>query len=158
MCVHPKPDSNKDTSDMNKITDDLNKTYNCMDSLSEFSGFCPYIDLTQDLQHSASDLKVTHWNICSILSKLDELAGLLNNNAIDICTVNETWLKKTNHTLVKLADNSFESCERTGTMKRGGVGILVSHRFNYIRRFDLEKESHDLELCALELNGLEKIL
>ena len=97
-----------------------------MDSLSEFAGYCKYLDSGNDLVTNHSDLKVLHLNVRSILSKQGDFGKLLLHNKIDVCTINETWLKKDNKYLLKLHDYTCVTQEcKTG--KGGGVGIAVSN-------------------------------
>ena len=125
MCLHPIHNDHDPSSVLNKITDEINEKFNDMDSLSEFAGFCRYLDSVNDLSQNLSDLKLLHLNIRSILGKQDELLKLLVTNKIDVCTVNETWLKKDNKHLLKMKGYSCITTERKAC-KGGGVGIIVS--------------------------------
>ena len=109
MCIHPSSNSN---SALNKIADEINEQYNDMDSLSEFAGYCKYLDSGNDLITNQSDLKVLHLNVHSILSKQSDFGKLLSHNKIDVCTINETWLKKENKHLLQLSDYTCVTQER----------------------------------------------
>ena len=156
MCVHPCLNKLKTPSELNKLTEDLNNTHNDLDSVSEFSGFCRYIDCMQDLQCNRTDLTFMHWNAHSIISKQQDLSQILRINNVDICTLDETWLKKSNRNLVNFLDYSFVSCECKGNCKGGGVGILVSSHLKYKHRLDIETSFDDLDLCAVEIKGMQK--
>ena len=134
MCVHP---ISKSYSASNKIADEINEQYTDMDSLSEFAGYCKYLDSGNDLASNQSDLKVLHLNVCSILSKQSDFGKLLSHNKIDVCTINETWLKNDNKHLLKLHDYACITQERK-TGKGGGVGIAISKSLKFHRREDLE--------------------
>ena len=152
MCVHLIGKSN---SALNKIADEINEQYNDMDSLSEFAGYCKYLDSGNDLMTNSSDLKVLHLNVRSILSKQSDFVKLLSNNKVDICTINETWLKKDNKHLLKLHDYICVTQEHK-TGKGGGVGIAISKNLKFHRREDLENCLEMLEVCIIELLGRKR--
>ena len=152
MCVHP---SSKSNSAQNKIADEINEQYNDMDSLSEFAGYCKYLDSGNDLTTNQSDLKVLHLNVRSILSKQSDFGKLLSHNKIDVCTINETWLKKDNKHLLKLCDYT---CVTQGHKigKGGEVGIAISKDLKFRKREDLENCLEMLEVCIIELLGRKR--
>ena len=152
MCVHL---SSKSNSALNEIADEINEQYNDMDSLSEFAGYCKYLDSGNDLVTNQSDLKVLHLNVRSILSKQRDFGKLLSHNKIDVCTINETWLKKDNKHLLKLHDYTCVTQERK-TGKGGGVGIAISKNLKFHRREDLENCLKTLEVCIIELLGRKR--
>ena len=152
MCVHPIGKSN---SALNKIADEINEQYNDMDSLSEFAGYCKYLDSGNDLMTNSSDLKVLHLNVRSILSKQSDFVKLLSDNKVDVCTINETWLKKDNKHLLKLHNYICVTQERK-TGKGGGVGIAISKNLKFHRREDLENCLETLEVCIIELLGRKR--
>ena len=151
MCLHPKNNKDVSASDLNKITEELNERYTDMDSLNEFSGYCKYVSDINDLSCHGADLKFLHWNARSVLPKLTDLQQMLIQNDVDICTLNETWLKPSNKGLLKIKEFQCESSERDGLMKGGGVGMAIAKHLNYKRRTDLESKFSSLELCIVEI-------
>ena len=129
MCVH-SPILNK-TSDINKIAEELDNKYTDMDSISEFAGFCRYLNKISDLDASPSDLKLLHLNIHSLLPKQRDLLKLLVSNDIDVCALNETWLNASNEHLIDIEPYIFEGTHRSGEKKGGGVGILIAKNQHY---------------------------
>ena len=129
MCVH-LPTLNK-TSDINKIAEKLDNKYTDMDSISEFTGFCRYLNKLSDLDASPSDLKLLHLNIRSLLLKQRDLLKLLVLNDIDVCVLCETWLNASNEDLVYMEPYIFEGTHRSGEKKGGGVGILIAKTQHY---------------------------
>ena len=148
MCIHPKDTT---TSDVNKITEELNEIYNDMDSLGEFSRYCRYLSDSKTLDSGPTDLRVLHLNVRSILPIQDDLAQFLNASDVDICTLNETWLKKQNNRFLKMKGFKCELKERSENHKGGGVGIAISNRLKYTRRTDLESKLASNELCVIKL-------
>ena len=151
MCLHPKNNKNVSASDLNKITEELNERYTDMDSLNEFSGYCKYVCDISDLSCHGTDLKILHWNARSVLPKLVKLQHILIQNDIDICTLNETWLKLSNKGQLKIKEFHCESSEREGLTKGGGVGVALAKHLNYKCRTDLESTFSSLELCIVEI-------
>ena len=85
----------------------------------------------------------------------DDFGKLLSDNKIDICTINETWLKRDNKHLLKLHDYTCVTQEcKTG--KGGGVGIAISKNLKFHRREDLENCLETLEVCIIELLGRKR--
>ena len=37
--------------------------------------------------------KIVHWNVCSLLKKIDQLRSLLTDSPLDIIPISESWLK-----------------------------------------------------------------
>ena len=89
ICIHTS--SLNKSSDLNKIAEELDNKHTDMDSISEFAGFCRYLNDISDLDASPSDLKLLHLNIRSLLPKQRDLLKLLVMHDIDVCVLNETW-------------------------------------------------------------------
>ena len=85
-----------------------------------------------------------------------ELQQLLNNNDIDVCTLNETWLKSSNKNRFKLKEYCCESSEQKSTSRGGGVGVAIGNHLKYCCRNDLENIHTTLELCIVEIFGIAK--
>ena len=113
------------------------------------------MDSGNDLVSNQSDLKVLHLNVRSILLKQSDFGKLLSHNKIDICTINETWLKSDNKHLLKLHDYTCITQERKNG-KGGGVGIAISKNLKFHRREDLENGLKTLEVCIIELLGRKR--
>ena len=76
-------------------------------------------------------LKLVHWNVRSVLKKIDQMRTLLSDSTIDVITVSESWLKSHLHSnLVSI--QGFEvfrqdrrgDSQKTKSKKRGG-GLLT---------------------------------
>ena len=85
--------------------------------------------------HSLNDLKgikLLHWNVRSIIRKIDQIKILLDDSPIDIITISESWLKPHLHSRLLAIDGfqmyrqdrKVKSRTRTRTGKRGG-GLLT---------------------------------
>ena len=129
MCVHSLT-LNK-TSDIYKIAEELDNKYTDMDAISEFAGFCRYLNKISDLDASPSDLKLLHLNICSLLLKQRDLLKLLVSNDIDVCVLNETWLNSSNEHLVDIEPYIFEGTQQSDDRKGGDVGFLIAKNQHY---------------------------
>ena len=151
MCLHPRIKSKISSSDLNKITEELNERYTDMDSINEFSGYCTYVEDLNDLSCHNTDLKMLHWNVRSVLPKLTELQQMLIQNDIDVCMLNETWLKSSNKNQLRIKEFKCKSIERCDLRKGGSVGVAIAKHLNYKRRADLEMLHSNLELCILEI-------
>ena len=89
-------------------------------------------------------LSVLHQNIRGLTSKTDLLKDLLyENNKINILSLSETFLSKTNTDDIEIGGYEFEYKNRTNA-KGGGVGAYIKTGTPYTRREDLECD--DLEL------------
>ena len=90
------------------------------------------------------NLSVVHYNVQSLLNKVDTLFAELN--CFDVISFSETWLNP----CVDISEVAFERFHKPerkdrSSDKHGGVIVYVRETLSYIRRHDLE------------INGLESI-
>ena len=90
-------------------------------------------------------LKLVHWNVRSLVKKIDQLRALIADSPIDIITISESWLKSHLHSsLVSIQGFEVLRLDR-GTQaksrKRGG-GLLT-----YIHKKHFSKCEPLLDLC-----------
>ena len=114
-------------------------------------GYCRYLCNIKDLSCHVSDFKLLHLNVQSLLPIQSDLAKLLTNNDIDVCTLNETWLTDKNRKYLKIKNYECITSECKGTKRGGGVGITLSKDVKYTRRMDIEDEISGIEPCVAEL-------
>ena len=158
MCISLIENSSAvHTSDVNKITEDLNDKFADLDSFHEFANKCYYINEISELETNKKDLLVMHLNICSIIPRQQDLLKLLVNNNIDLCTVSETWLNDQNTSLLKLPNYIIEHTPRSNK-RGGGVGIILIKTLKYKQHNDIEQKIKSLELCVLQIDGLNSDL
>lgn len=72
-------------------------------------------------------IRVCQYNIESLNNKKPLLINFLTENDIDICLLNETWLKDTS----KCRIPNYNLINQNGQNGRGGVAILVKSDFKY---------------------------
>ena len=102
---------------------------------------CDYEDLNNSIQCDSGDLSVLQYNIRGLNSKLCNLNNLLdklqNNGYPDVLLICESWLK-TNSPKPHIAGYNIERNDRR-YKKGGGVCILLSNKYKYKRRLNLEQ-------------------
>lgn len=72
-------------------------------------------------------IKISQFNVQSIRNKKPLLIEFLDANKIDICLVNETWLKENTSFYIP----GFDFINQNGLNGRGGAGILIKNNFKY---------------------------
>ena len=123
---------------------------------------CDYVS-EQTFNNSTTvekDLNIVHWNVRGLSSKSDEINLLMQHlkpDTIDVVSLNETWLTKSNNNLPNITGYDLISKPRLNK-KGGGVGFLVNSKIPHRRRNDLELPCVKLEHSVLELKCKSKIL
>ena len=83
-------------------------------------------------------LKIAHLNIQGLIHKVDEVHFLLNDNAIDVLCINETWLDKdVDDSEVEIDGYNTYRLDRQNGKIRGGVLCYVANSI-------LSKQNEDL--------------
>ena len=123
---------------------------------------CDYIseETFNNSTTAEKDLNIVHLNVRGLSSKGDEINLLmqsLKSDTIDVMSLNETWLTKSNNNLPIITGYDLISKPRLNK-KGGGVGFLVNSKIPHRRRNDLELASVELEHAVLELKCKSKIL
>ena len=96
---------------------------------------------------SQKGLKISHQNIRGLQGKFDEISDVLNNNKIDIFSLNELFL---NNLKSKFTIPGFEFLRKDRKNgSGGGVGIYIRTELDYKRRKDLEKD--DIKSIFIEI-------
>ena len=87
-------------------------------------------------------INVSHLNVQSLLSSIDELRLWLKDNPYHVFTLTETWLDNTVHSsAIEIPGYVFERIDRN--RDGGGVGMYIKDDIQYKRRFDLEYANID---------------
>ena len=101
-----------------------------------------------DVSHKAG-LKIAHLNIRSLIPNLDETSVLINENEIDILTLNETRLSD-NIPNSQIGISNFFVYRKGRNRNGGGVAIYVNEsRISHHLRNDLMND--EIELVAIEV-------
>jgi hypothetical protein len=102
-------------------------------------------------------IKVATWNLClGLQNKKDLVLNELDLNNIDVCGLQETEIGK-DYPIDILGNNKYEfEAELNDTKKR--VGMYISKKLNYKRRFDLEKMNCHLIIVDLTLDSDIRII
>jgi ribonuclease HI len=74
-----------------------------------------------------NSLKIAQYNVEGVINKKPLLIEFLQDNKIDICLLNETWLKENNNFYIP----NYTIINQLGVGGRGGVSILVRDCFKY---------------------------
>ena len=100
-----------------------------------------YIDIQELL--NLKGINILHQNIRGLSTNFENLQCFIDRNSkIDILTISETHLKKSENDNIEAIYNIygydfiFKSREKG---IGGGVGIYISNKFDWVRRIDLEK-------------------
>lgn len=72
-------------------------------------------------------ISIAQFNIQSVNNKKPLLINFLNENDIDICFLNETWLKERSNFSVP----GYFITKQDGPNGHGGVAILIKNTFKY---------------------------
>ena len=98
-----------------------------------------------------NNLKISHINARSIKNKFHKICKMINNEGIDILSINETYLtsKDTQYDLIN--DFNVVRCDRQYS-NGGGIAVLLrkSIKFNIIKKIS----NHNEEYIILELNKI----
>lgn len=73
-------------------------------------------------------LKLMQFNIQSINNKKWLLKTILKDNSIDLCLLNETWLKKSSPSV---NITGYNYIGKNAQNEHGGVGILIRNTLQY---------------------------
>ena len=110
-----------------------------------------YIDIQELL--NLKGINILHQNIRGLSINFENLQYFIDRNSkIDILTISETHLKKSENDNIEALYNIygydfiFKSREKG---IGGGVGIYISNKFDWVRRIDLEKK--DIECVWIEI-------
>ena len=119
------------------------------------------MEVTYDLDDLGREkgIKLVHWNVRSILKKIDQIRTILVDSPIDIITVSETWLRR--HLNTKLVTiEGFETFRQDRTSKskskkRGG-GLLTyvnkKHSSHCEPILDLDTSDGDIEAQWIQIH------
>lgn len=80
-----------------------------------------------DIQNRKTYIKITQFNVQSVISKKALLINFLFDNDIDVCMLNETWLKSRSVFSIP----SYNIVLQNGPDGHGGVAILIKNSFKY---------------------------
>lgn len=72
-------------------------------------------------------IRIAQYNVEGLLNKKPLLLDFLSENDIDICLLNETWLRE--NSVLRIPNYHFVG--QNGDNGRGGVGILIKEDFKY---------------------------
>ena len=98
-------------------------------------------------------INVSHLNVQSLLSSIDELRLWLKGNPYHVFTLSETWLDNTVHSSeFEIPGYVFERIDRN--RDGGGVGMYIKDDIQYKRRFDLENAN--TEAIWLEIKQVHR--
>ena len=120
---------------------------------------CDYVDITEKLISSDKSFSIIQLNIRGILGKQSQLTNCLrqpskHSNA-QVILLQETWLKKSTESRVKIPGYTFAGSHRKH--KKGGcVGILVPNSLDYRERKDLTLDISGFENITLEIKTHNK--
>lgn len=105
------------------------------------------------------NLNVLHLNICSPMSKCDQLMEMILwleiKVFIDFVCLNETWLNHAKECICKIPGVSLE-CLNRQDRSAGGVVIMIRNNINYTRWKDLDFCDNNMECLFIEVEGKHK--
>lgn len=79
------------------------------------------------MDNTPNYIRIAQFNIQSINSKKPLLINFLNDSKIDVCLLNETWLKDANRFNIP----GYNFINKNTSNGYGGVGILIKNTFKY---------------------------
>ena len=141
---------------MNDLKDNLGNRLQSVYYIDHDKDNCDYFDITDDniqIDHDNGFIAM-QLNICGLLNKQRELVKLINKIAgtskLDVIMLQETWLTKTNCTLVNIPGYKHIFVHRTGK-QGGGVSLLVNNEYTCRKCDDLCINESFLECCMVEI-------
>lgn len=105
------------------------------------------------MKNISNSLQIIQWNARSIIKNKAYLQKYINENAVDIALISETWLKP-KHTNFKLEGYDVVRTDRIGK-QAGGVCILISKNIPYTVLQTPQFDNTALDVCAVELTNIK---
>ena len=135
MCVHKSINTNK--------KEIINLTQNAESNIDILNS-CPCMERKniRNISPETFDLKIIHFNVCSILAKQTELKELLNglyteNHDLDAILLCEIYLNAHTKNLVDFPIFNLICKNRTKKEKNSGAAVLIKDHFNHTMQEDI---------------------
>ena len=161
-CIIPKSRSDSTMCFARTKTLKLLRERNHDSEISTDMGFnwednCDYLpfDSIETIVTNNNDLRIIQLNIRGLKGKLDELSELLGKLKYpDVVILNETWLKDSDTSKIRINNYVFKGKPRLNK-KGGGVGFLIRTDVTHRYRHDLELSDHtpSCEHSCIEIKG-----
>ena len=127
---------------------------------TDYVNNCHYLEEhdVKEVTIRKNDLSIIQLNICSLISKQQELLKFINccnKKKIDIVILSETWLTSSAERKVNVPGYDYVGVSRKHK-RGGGVGFLINKEIKYKTQTDLFIDSDLFENYSIEMKAAWK--